>query len=109
LHQGRLACPDAKARSAGVVTAKDSGLINDALLQDGFAPPLKLEQGSIFAPPDASQAGVFASVASAFQTMRTALEPNLPLLGPRRHPLRTYPGPAIRRESGFSVAISSST
>jgi hypothetical protein len=77
------------ARRQRLVAAKDSGLIDDALLQDGFAPPLKLEQGSIFAPPDASQAAVFASVASAFQTMRTALEPDLPLLGPRRHPLST--------------------
>lgn len=77
------------ARRQRLVAAKDSGLIDDALLQDGFAPPMQLEQGSIFAPPDASQAAVLASVASALQTMRTALEPDLPLLGPRRHPLST--------------------
>jgi hypothetical protein len=77
------------ARRQRLVAAKDSGLIDDALLQDGFAPPMQLEQGSIFAPPEASQAAVFASVASAFQTMRTVLEPDLPLLGPRRHPLST--------------------
>ena len=77
------------ARRQRLVAAKDSGLIDDALLQDGFAPPLQLEQGSIFAPPEASQAAVFASVASAFQTMRTVLERDLPVLGPRRHPLST--------------------
>ena len=77
------------ARRQQLVAAKYSGLIENALLQDGSAPPLKLEQGSIFAPPDASQAAVFASVASAFQTMRTVLETDLPLLGPRRHPLST--------------------
>ena len=77
------------ARRQRLVAAKYSGLINDALLQDGYAPPLQLEQGSIFAPPGASQAAVFASVASAFQTMRTVLELDLPLLGPRRHPLST--------------------
>lgn len=77
------------ARRQRLIAAKDSGLIHDALLQDGFAPPLQLEQGSIFAPPEASQAAVFASVASALQTMRTILEPDLPLLGPRRHPLST--------------------
>ena len=77
------------ARRKRLVAAKDSGMIDDALLQDGFAPPLQLEQGSIFAPPDASQAAVFASVSSALQTMRTVSEPDLPLLGPRRHPLST--------------------
>ncbi len=77
------------SRRRRLVEAKDAGLIQDALLQDGFTDPLRLERGSIFAPPEASQAAVFAAVASAFQTMRTVPESDIPPLGPRRHPLST--------------------
>lgn len=77
------------ARRRRLVDGKDTGLIHNALLHDGFAEPLRLERGSIFAPPGVSQAAVFASVVSALQTMRTVSEADLPLLGPRRHPLST--------------------
>jgi hypothetical protein len=77
------------ARRSRLIEGHELGLTTDAALQDGFAPPMQLERSSIFAPGGASQAETFAAVASALQIMRTVIEPNLPLLGPRRHPLST--------------------
>ena len=65
------------------------GLVDGIFLQDSASPPMRLESGSIFAPPGVSQAAVFAAVASAIQTRRKVKEADEPLLGPRRHPLST--------------------
>jgi len=81
--------PQFAQRRTRLIEGRETGLMHDAVLQAASDPPIVLAQGSIFAPDGATQADVFAAVASALQTLRTVSEPDLPKLGPRRFPLST--------------------
>lgn len=76
-------------RRSRLIDTKNTGLIHDVMLRETLTNPFRLENGSIFAHPEATHAAVFASVASALQIRRTVQEPDIPLLGHRRHPLST--------------------
>ncbi len=66
----------------------DQGLRNDLFL-DPEAGPIVLYPGSVFAPPNSSQAEVFTAVAAAIHQLRVTQLPEKPLLGKRRHPIAT--------------------
>lgn len=70
--------------------AKAEGLSGDLFLAVDGHPDLKLGRESIFVEAPASQASVFAAVASALQSLRVeSPEQSVPVLGPRRYPLST--------------------
>jgi hypothetical protein len=66
------------------------GLSSDLFLQVPELPPLEITRESLFAKLGTTQASVFASVAAAFQQLRTpaATADKIPL-GPRRFPIST--------------------
>ncbi|HEX4693553.1 hypothetical protein [Sphingomonas sp.] len=68
---------------------RDNGLVDDLFLVPLGAKPLTLYRGSIFLPPSAPQATVFAAISSALQQMRTVAVDTRPRLGPRRYPIAT--------------------
>ena len=89
LAEGKELTPFFASRRFQLVEGQEHGLITNVVLQESASPPMRLERSSIFAPEGASQAETFIAVASALQTMRTVQDQDLPILGPRRHPLST--------------------
>lgn len=71
------------------LTDRDSGLVDDLFLVGPENSPLNLNSGSIFLPPGAPQATVFAAICSALQQLRTNATDKRPVLGPRRYPVAT--------------------
>ena len=70
--------------------AKAEGLSKDLFLGVDGHPDLEIRKESIFVEAPASQASVFAAVASALQSLRVeSPKQSAPVLGPRRYPLST--------------------